>query len=69
MDSEDGVIAITNGPIHRHEQGYYVEVEVSDLNPNMSIGCLGLGVTFMRPEDIARMPCVTLKKIDLELSC
>ena len=55
VEDDDGVVAMTSAPIHRFEQGYYFEVEIESVN-NSAVGCLGLGVTFMRPKDIPKMP-------------
>ena len=55
VEDDDGVVAMTSAPMHRFEQGYYFEVEIESVN-NSAVGCLGLGVTFMRPKDIPKMP-------------
>ncbi len=49
------MIGITETPIHRFDYGYYIEVEVTDVSETEA-GCMGLGITFMRPGDLARMP-------------
>ena len=56
VDNPDGVTGVTNLPIGRHPQGYFVEVEVLGVTEE-SIGCLGLGVSFLRPEvQIEKIP-------------
>jgi hypothetical protein len=55
VEDDDGVIGMTKQPVHRFDQGYYFEVEIEAVT-NSNVGCLGLGVTFMRPTDLAKMP-------------
>ena len=56
MDNPDGVVGVTNAPIPRHSQGYFLEVEVQEVSDE-AIGCLGLGVSFLRPEQqIEKIP-------------
>ncbi|CAD7941270.1 unnamed protein product [Amoebophrya sp. A120] len=52
LDNPDGVVAVSAQPIPRHGQGYFVEVEVVEVTPKPeeSVGCLGLGVSFLNPD-------------------
>lgn len=59
LDNPDGVVAVTNAPLARHSQGYFIEVEVLGVNTGNDdgIGCLGLGVSFLKPEvQIEKIP-------------
>ncbi|CAD7929192.1 unnamed protein product [Amoebophrya sp. A25] len=58
LDNPDGVVGVTSTPIPRHGQGYFVEVEVLGVGAaEESVGCLGLGVSFLQPEtQIEKIP-------------
>jgi len=47
--TDDECIGITSSPIPRFEHGYYVEVQVADMD-DAPHGCMGLGVTCMNPD-------------------
>ncbi|CAD7941280.1 unnamed protein product [Amoebophrya sp. A120] len=59
-DVEDEVVGITDRPVqYFDDHGYYVEIEVGSTlaQEEQSSGCMGLGVTFMRPDEVgSRMP-------------
>eukprot|EP00392_Amoebophrya_sp_AT5.2_P017896 g18318.t1 len=59
LDNPDGVVGVTSTPIPRHGQGYFVEVEVLEVAraEESVVGCLGLGVSFLKPEtQIEKIP-------------
>eukprot|EP00392_Amoebophrya_sp_AT5.2_P001045 g1047.t1 len=54
LQFEDDVLGMTNAPVgYFPDHGYYVEIEVDAIDdPSIKAGCMGLGVTFMRPHDL-----------------